>query len=70
MPVRGIFSGRRQQLGGTSPVLIRLADYAHREKIGYNEALDRVLRGKIVAQRIGARWFVEVPDFEPDTPVT
>jgi hypothetical protein len=41
--------------------LIRLADYAQQQRLRYNQALDRVLRGVVPARRVGARWWVEVP---------
>ena len=42
--------------------LLRLADYAQRERLAYNKALDRVLRGEVPARRVGARWYVEMEE--------
>ena len=49
-------------------MLIRLADYAQRERIPYHQALDRVLRGIVEAKRVGARWYVEVAEVTESTP--
>lgn len=40
--------------------LLSLADYAHRQSISYNRALNDAIAGRIPARKISGRWFVIV----------